>query len=154
MTPAQQQLMQVTATHIKSLSELEEVLHAEAEALGSRNLQQIQAATERKYALLNRLEGAGRELTELCREAGVRSKRNELAGPGVTSAMALAWSRMCELLERCEQKNRLNGVAIQSSRNFAENLLALLQGQQPAARTYGPQGTLHRDPLPQALGSA
>ena len=52
-----------------------------------------------------------------------------------------------------EIKNRMNGITINASRNFAENLLALLQGQTPT-KTYGKSGTVYRDSNVTALGSA
>jgi len=154
MTPDQQRLLAITASHIKLLTELETILRGESDALSRRQLQDLQAATERKQELLNRLEAAGHELFQLCQEAGVQPARSGLQGAGVTAAMAHAWTRMCLLLERCREQNRINGSAIEASRTFAENLLALLRGQQAPAKTYGRRGKLYRDPSAHELGSA
>jgi len=69
MTPDQQRLLAITASHIKLLTELETILRGESDALSRRQLQDLQAATERKQELLNRLEAAGHELFQLCQEA-------------------------------------------------------------------------------------
>ncbi|MCC6715207.1 MAG: flagellar protein FlgN [Gammaproteobacteria bacterium] len=153
MKPAQQRLLEITAAHIRLLTELDQVLQGETGALGSRNLNDLQAATDRKNDLLGQLEGMGKEFTRLCEEAGVQPNRDGLLGAEVTSVMADAWSRMCRLLERCEERNRINGVTINASRNFAENLLALLQGGQGRAKTYGRTGNVFRDGQAKALGS-
>lgn len=153
MSAAQNRLLEVTAGHIRLLTELDRVLEEESEALGQRQLTALQSSTDRKNDLLAQIESMGKELSQLCREAGLQPKATGLANMHVTSVMAEAWLRMCALIERCEQQNRINGVAINASRNFAENLLALLQGH-PPTQTYGRTGAVYRDSSAKALGSA
>jgi flagella synthesis protein FlgN len=153
MTGSQQRLLELTAAHIRLLTEMEQVLEAEAQAVGNRRLDDLQSATARKNELLAELDHMGREFTALCESVGVQPGRTGMTGAGATAVMAEAWKRMHALLERCEQKNRSNGIAISASRHFAENLLALLQGQ-PNAKTYGRNGAVFASAGAKALGTA
>lgn len=153
MSSVQSRLLEMTAAHIRLLTELDEVLGAETDALAARQLVPLREATDRKNELLGQLEGLGQQFSALCKEGGIEPRNGHLIGAEVTAVMADAWSRMCRLLENCQQKNRMNGITINASRNFAENLLALLQGQTPT-KTYGKSGTVYRDSNVTALGSA
>lgn len=152
MSTGQQRLLELTAAHIRLLTEMEQVLEAEATAVGKRMLDDLQAATARKNELLTQLDTMGRDFAGMCAEVGVKPGRNGMVGAEVTAVMADAWKRMHALLERCELKNRSNGVAISASRNFAENLLALLQGQ-TTSKTYGRTGAVYSSAGAKALGS-
>ena len=152
MTTAKDRLLELTGAHIRLLTELEQVLDAEAAALGRRQLAELQSATDRKSELLTQIENMTKEFSALCQQVGVQPQKGGLIGANVTAVMSEAWARMCRLLEQCDKKNRSNGIAINASRNFAENLLSLLRGQAPT-QTYGRSGTVYGSAGAKALGS-
>ena len=102
------------------LEELERVLAAEYKALISRDLDQLEQATQRKNALVEQLDDCAGTLTE--RPAGS--------------------DEIKRLLERCAQANRVNGGAIDMNRNFVAGLLDTLRGHMPGQRTYDSRGRL------------
>jgi len=50
------------------------------------------------------------------------------------------WQRLEQLIDRCREANRANGVAIERYRRRVEQALAAVRGQAPAPALYGANG--------------
>ncbi len=106
-------------------------LEAEADAL-AQGPAPLEAAVRAKEAAIAEMEAAQRALEETT-GTGLAALFQEAPASG-------RWARLRELLQRCRERNTLNGSLIATSRQRLEEALALLRAAAPASPCYTPDG--------------
>lgn len=108
---------------------------------------------QRLLALLERERSALEHGDAAALETCVAEKNrllDELDRLGRTAPLAAATPGVREnlrrLLERCTERNRVNGRIIELSRRRIQQALALLRGQTAGSELYGPAGTASASP--------
>ena len=110
-------------------------LEAEAAALAE-GPAPLEAAVRAKEAAIAEVEAARRALEEA---AGAELAALFRAAPSFGPSCE-PWARLRALLQRCRERNTLNGGLIASSRRRVEEALALLRATVPASPCYTPDG--------------
>jgi flagella synthesis protein FlgN len=98
------------------------------------NARRLLAVLEQERAALDHGDAAA--LEACVAEKGRLLDEIERLGRAVPAAPELRG-----LLERCAERNRLNGRIIELSRRRVQQALALLRGQSAGGELYGPAGT-------------
>lgn len=108
---------------IESARHLLALLEQERAALEHGDTAALEACVAEKNRLLDELERLGR------------------AAPLTGAAAPGARQNLRRLLERCVERNRINGRIIELGRRRMQQALALLRGQAAGSELYGPGGT-------------
>lgn len=118
-------------TLIVCLDDLESLLQREYEAIRARDLELLGSVTRDKQTLVDQINRTastlGDTLAEIVAEQASRSPSGQ---------------KIRALIGRCQQANKTNGGAIESSQAFTVSLLDVLRGRVPGERTYTARGRL------------
>jgi flagellar biosynthesis/type III secretory pathway chaperone len=107
------------------LRDLQNLLRAEYDALRGRDIDELEAVTQRKSAVLTEIETLSGAVTETAR-------------PGDDAG----WDEIRQILNGCREANLSNGGAIESNRAFVSSLIDVLRGESPRERIYNDSGRL------------
>lgn len=125
--------------------QLQSVLQAETEALLTRNLDELEHLIGEKQRLTQQLEHLAADQQRLLGEyghggdpAGIEAC---IAWCDDTGLLLRGWKALLERIRNCQQQNRVNGVALESSRRHAQHVLGILRGQAPLPDLYSAAGT-------------
>ena len=127
-----------------TLDALDRVLEAEFRALQAQDTTALEQAAADKAARMQALETLEHTLADLLRRAGYAHDRD-----GIEACMDWCdsngglrehWQTLLQSLQRCQEHNRNNGVAIEAHRRHTHTALAVLRGQSPHPATYASSG--------------
>jgi flagellar biosynthesis/type III secretory pathway chaperone len=118
------------------LGELSTVLDEELAALGARDVERLEAAIERKSALVAELEAA---TGKFCR-------------PG--QPLPAQWTAVRTLAIACAEANRKSGGAIALNRGLVAQLIDITQGGRLGTATYTAHGRMRRRDASRGVGYA
>ena len=118
----------------EQLSQFNQALKDEYEALQARDFDQITNAVNNKNALLKDFESAQSELEPLLRKS-IGTEKN----PGAAIA-----SEILKLIDDCTHQNHVNGGAIEASQAFTATLLDVIVDRDPKGQLYTAKGRLNK----------
>ncbi len=140
-------LLQLFSDDISVSQQLLALIQDEFNALGERDLPQLEQILERKLPLLSLLEQHGRERSELLQSLQLSTDQKgleQLATRSQQGSELLARSeQLGELLEQCRAANLLNGRVIRTSQTAANSVLSILRGAEPP-NLYDSRGSTAR----------
>ena len=122
---------------------LAEVLDRESRVLAG-DVTALSAVSLAKVEALTQFERLHLEYRGLCDSIGRpgagrdEAERHLLRAGG--DALLARWQRLEQLIDRCREANRANGVAIERNRRRIEQALAAVRGQARAPGLYGANG--------------
>lgn len=127
-------LLNLFTSDIGTAEQLLELIDAEFQALGQRDLPSLDKLLGDKQPLLAQLQQHGNERSQLMRSAGLSADREGLASLAARSeigAELLARSdELSALLQRCQDANLRNGRLIRANKATVSNLLNILRGSE------------------------
>lgn len=125
-------LLNLFTSDIGTAEQLLELIDAEFQALGERDLTRLDKLLGDKQPLLAQLQQHGNERSQLLRSAGLSADREgliALAARSTIGAELLARSEeLSALLQRCQDANLRNGRLIRANKATVSNLLGILRG--------------------------
>lgn len=151
-----QRLGEVLSRAISCATSLLQILDAEKTALAGRDPAPLETAIKAKQRCLEELDEFDRRRVEIMQTAGFTPDR-----PGVEDCLrwcdsedtlSSRWQQLMSLLAQCRDHNLVNGRIMEANRHRTEGALAILRGQQPDAKLYGPAGEQTTGPLSRTLG--
>ncbi len=125
---------------INILGQLEGVLIMEREALGGRNIDQLNTAVRNKQSLLEHLEHAVLEFYSIIDKIGFAPTAAGVAACVDHFHLTPLWRDLSSRTARCRTSNQTNGGAIELIRASNENLLNLLRGGESSDLFYEASG--------------
>lgn len=140
-----------------TMQALWESLDAEYKALGSDDVERLEAVTRRKNSALAEHQGgrqqrlAWAEGLDLPRDASVSEIVDRLAGGGELRELA---SELLSLVKRCQDANRRNGVLISRLQDRTRSALQILRGDTPGSDLYSLSGAREHHVDGKSLGKA
>lgn len=139
-----QQLMQREA---EDVARLLQALEEENNAITARDAAAIDRAVLAKQDVIPKLESHAAERARLLNDAGFSADRDGMyayldsVDAGLMEPLKQQWEALREQLQACQDKNRINGQALEASRQVTQQVISLLLGQQPGTTTYGRDGS-------------
>lgn len=127
-------LLHLFTSDIGTAAQLLELIDAEFQALGERDLPRLDKLLGDKQPLLAQLQQHGNERSQLLHCAGLSADREGLAALAKSSTIGaelLARSEeLSALLQRCQDANLRNGRLIRANKTTVSNLLGILRGNE------------------------
>lgn len=125
-------LLHLFTSDIGTAEQLLELIDAEFQALGQRDLPSLDKLLGDKQPLLAQLQQHGNERSQLLHAAGLSADREGLAALAARSAIGaelLARSEeLSALLQRCQDANLRNGRLIRANKATVSKMLGILHG--------------------------
>jgi flagellar biosynthesis/type III secretory pathway chaperone len=135
-----------------------DLLQREREALQRIDGGALESASREKTLGLEQLESLERQREDLLAAAGFSADpagmERCLAWCDGDGELSSQWASLLKTLNLCQRENRVNGGAIELSRQRVEAALALLRGQAGSAPGYGADGHKASDLGNRTLGKA
>ncbi len=131
----------------KLLSQLDEILLREREAIRQRDSSDIHQLLQEKTNLLQQLEHNGIERIRMLEEAGFEASDQGVQDylqqqtPNEAPQLGVAWDGLKASLESCRTANIVNGKIIHRSRQQINLLLDMMRGQSNTPRLYTQTGS-------------
>lgn len=127
-------LLHLFTSDIGTAEQLLELIDAEFQALGERDLPRLDKLLGDKQPLLAQLQQHGNERSQLLHCAGLSADREGLAALAKSSAIGVELLARSEelsaLLQRCQDANLRNGRLIRANKTTVSNLLGILRGNE------------------------
>lgn len=128
----------------RTLEALNRTLEAEFQALQAQDTADLEEAAGAKAARMQELETLERSLSDLLQRAGYARDRAGieacLAWCDSSDVLTDQWQQLLQSLQRTQERNRNNGIAIEAHRRHTHSALAVLRGQSPHPATYASSG--------------
>jgi flagellar biosynthesis/type III secretory pathway chaperone len=125
------------------LASLDIELERENQAIRHRDTDQLTSATSAKIGLLQSIEISSNSLANLMVKHGSHDEQLGLKKGALAFELGDIWTTFCERLEACNDKNTVNGRAIELSRASTDRIIGMLRGNdQPI---YGRAGKMQDD---------
>lgn len=125
-------LLHLFTSDIGTAEQLLELIDAEFQALGQRDLPSLDKLLGDKQPLLAQLQQHGNERSQLLHAAGLSADREGLAALAARSSLGaelLARSEeLSALLQRCQDANLRNGRLIRANKATVSKMLGILHG--------------------------
>jgi len=151
-------LQRILAEESVLLSELEQLLQQEAQALDENNLERMTSIGATRHARVQALARLDSERADLCRmlsfgrgvpalerllewvdpQGGSPSSAAARGGPG--SGIRSGWRANLEVAARCKALNDRNGAIVAARLGHVQRRLQVLRGSAGAPPVYGPKG--------------
>lgn len=151
-----QRLDEILGREIECVTALACVLEAEKEALAGRDPHALEETAKDKQCHIEELGELDRRRTELLKAAGFAADRagleNCIQWCDADGPLLDRWRQLVSLLEKCRDQNLANGSLVELNRRRAEQVLAILRGQQADTRLYGSAGESVAHSLSRTLG--
>lgn len=118
----------------ESMSELSLVLDAEHAALGAQEVEPLMQAAIDKERLSEKIEQLEQQRITLLAEHGLGNdlaamkQLLELTSGADENALYKLWNMIAELAQECTEKNKLNGIIIETKRRQTTTALSVLHG--------------------------
>lgn len=124
--------------------QLNALLSAEADALITRDVDTLEQLVKDKHELLQTFGRLEDRMQQLLLSAGFGTQRADveacLTWCDNNGRLKKGWQLLLERIQLAQQKNRVNGATLESTRSHAQQALALLRGQSPESPLYNPTG--------------
>ncbi len=125
------------------LASLDIELDRENRAIRHRDTDQLTSATNAKIELLQSIEISSNSLANLMVKHGYHDEQVGLKKGALAFELGDIWTAFCDRLEACNDKNTVNGRAIELSRTSTDRIISMLRGNdQPI---YGRAGKMQDD---------
>lgn len=153
-------LQPLLAEALLQATALQEALQVEAEALQQRDIAVIERAVANKRQIALSLERLANEQTKLLVSSGftgdAEGMRAFLASHDAPEAdLRAQWSRLESLMQECRRLNEINGIVVQQSQEFVQQVIHALRGQEnPATHLYDPLGRAVADTASRPISKA
>lgn len=153
-------LQPLLADAVLQAAVLQEALQAEAEALKQRDIAVIEQAVANKREVALSLDRLAHEQTALLLSSGftgdAEGMQAFLASHDAPEAdLGAQWSRLESLMQECRRLNEINGIVVQQSQQFVQQIIHALRGQEnPATRLYDPLGRAVTDTASRPISKA
>ncbi len=125
-------LLQLFNDDIGISQQLLQLIKDEFQALGERNLPQLEQIIDSKMPLLSLLEQHGKERSDLLQSLQLSVDQQGLAQLASRSQhrdeLLISSAQLSELLEQCRAANLLNGRVIRTSQISTNSILGILRG--------------------------
>ena len=102
----------------------------ESEALGTREPEKLETATQIKHQKMQQLEQAGKE-----RDRVLATSASSQPPFTDNQALNVLWTELMQLAEQCQQLNRVNGSIIERGYQQSRHALDILHGLDGTANT-------------------
>lgn len=141
------QLLQLLDKDINDLEQLDATLDKEAEALRTRDSEQINQLAKLKASLVKQVEDRARAKVKLITASGAPIKAGQVK-QGIDAlgdqALSERWQLSLDRLADCQQKNQVNGLVIQRSKQRNETIMDMIRGKHQKPKLYGQKGSEQR----------
>ncbi|MCK9530839.1 MAG: flagellar protein FlgN [Gammaproteobacteria bacterium] len=140
-------LRELMAREQDGLVRLHRLLEAEHAAIAARDTATLERLAADKLSLLAELEGFAKERQAMLQKTGLTADRagfEALLGRegDDTPALMSQWDTLRDLLEACQEQNRVNGLVLDASHRATQQALGILLGQTREAETYDARGAV------------
>lgn len=125
-----QALEQALQREISCARQMLTALQDESTALGAREPEKLETATQIKHQKMQQLEQAGKE-----RDKILATSANMQAPFTDNQPLNTLWTKLMELAGQCQQLNRVNGSTIERSYQHSRHALDILHGLDGTANT-------------------
>ncbi len=122
------------------LTNLDQELDRENQAIRHRDTDLLTSVTNTKIALLQSIETSSHSLADLMVKHGYHDEQVGLKKGALAFELGEIWTNFCDKMETCNDKNTVNGRAIELSRTSTDRIIGMLRGnEQPV---YGRAGKM------------
>jgi len=125
-----QALHQALQLEISCARQMLAALTDESEALGTREPEKLETATQIKHQKMQQLEQAGKE-----RDRVLATSASSQPPFTDNQALNVLWTELMQLAEQCQQLNRVNGSIIERGYQQSRHALDILHGLDGTANT-------------------
>lgn len=125
-----QALQQALQLEISCAEQMLIALEDESEALGTREPEKLEAATQIKHQKMQQMDQAGKE-----RDRILSTSTNNQPPFTDNQPLNTLWTNLMELAEQCQQLNRVNGSIIERGYQQSRHALDILHGLDGTANT-------------------
>ncbi|MFK8068480.1 MAG: flagella synthesis protein FlgN [Gammaproteobacteria bacterium] len=134
------------------LTALDEELDRENQAIRQRDSEMLTSSTDSKIALLQSMQISSNSLTTLMSKHGYHDQQVGLKNSALAFELGDIWTTFCEKMEACNDKNIVNGQAIEMTKTSTDRVIDLLRGNDKPV--YGRTGTMQANYDTPPLGEA
>ncbi len=140
-TPAKlKEITQVLEQLGNLLSDLDHELDRENQAIRKRDTELLTSVTDSKINLLQSIEIASNSLAGLMVKHGYFDEHIGLKKGALAFELGDIWTDFCDRLESCQNKNTVNGRAIEMNRATIDRIIDMLRGNNKPV--YGKAGKM------------
>lgn len=125
------------------LTELDEELDRENQAIRQRDTKRLLAVTNAKIVLLQSIESASNALSAMMIEHGYQDQNMGVNKGALAFELGEIWTEFCDKLESSHTKNAINARAIELSRVTTDRIIDMLRGKNKSV--YGRGGKMQDD---------
>lgn len=122
------------------LTNLDNELDRENQAIRQRDTDLLTSATNAKITLLQSIESSSHSLAGLMVKHGYHDEHIGLNKGALAFELGEIWSNFCDRMEGCNDKNTVNGRAIELSRASTDRIVGMLRGNEMPV--YGRAGKM------------
>ncbi len=122
------------------LTSLDNELDRENLAIRHRDSDQLTSATNAKIVLLQSIESSSNSLASLMVKHGYHDDQVGLKKGALAFELGEIWTTFCDRMEVCNDKNTVNGRAIEMSRTSTDRIIGMLRGNDKPV--YGRAGKM------------
>lgn len=144
------------AEEIQALSDVEQLLNVEHEALLSKNVESLEQTAENRRIRIGALVRIEDERRSLCRmlghEPNVDGLKKMMQWCDPRGSLTQQWADRGERAKRCRYLNDRNGALVTARLKRVEGLVDLLTAKDNAPATYGPRGAANNSAAATASG--
>ena len=142
-SPKLKEITQVLSQLGTMLTSLDNELDRENLAIRHRDTDQLTSATNTKIVLLQSIESSSNALASLMVKHGYHDDQVGLKKGALAFELGEIWTNFCDRMELCNDKNTVNGRAIEMSRTSTDRIIGMLRGNdQPV---YGRAGKMQEN---------
>lgn len=134
-----QEISQVLSQLDTILADLDKELDRENEAIRHRDTELLTSATSSKIALLQSIEISSNSLSELMVKHGYHDQIG-LRKSALAFELGDIWTEFCDKMEACNDKNMVNGRAIELTKSSTDRVINALRGN--SEPVYGRAGKM------------
>lgn len=144
------EITQVLTQLSSMLTSLDQELDRENLAIRKRDTNLLTSATNSKINLLQSIETSSNTLAGLMVKHGYHDNNVGLKKGALAFELGEIWTTFCDRMEACNEKNTINGRAIELSRTSTDRIIDMLRGNDKPV--YGRAGKMqdHYDIVPLA----
>lgn len=122
------------------LMSLNSMLDREKLAISKRDTEQLTSVVSTKITLLQSIETSSKSLSQLMVKHGYHDTQLGLNKGALAFELGDIWTAFCEKMEVCNEKNIINGRAIDLSRQSTDRIIGMLRGNDKPV--YGRAGKM------------
>ncbi|SEQ11615.1 flagella synthesis protein FlgN [Ectothiorhodospira magna] len=142
--PFPEHLEQILTRSIGEASALEHALQREAQALGTRDVDALNAAVSEKQQRVKNLESLTQEQGALLKREGYENNAHGMAcclrDWDQEQLIQPVWDRLVDVISRCRELNLANGGVVEGKRRTVDQALHILRGEDHRTELYSASG--------------